>query len=296
MTGLITGLKRMAVHDGPGLRTTLFLKGCPLRCLWCHNPESISPKPQSAFYAQKCIHCGACVGRCSANRMENDRHVFDADACVGCGHCEPLCPNEAFTFYGRKVTVAEILPQLTEDRIFYETSGGGVTLSGGEPLMQPDFCQALLQALKAQGLHTAIDTCGDAPLPVLKRMLPYTDLFLFDLKAVQSDLHRRLTGRDNERILTNLQFLSAQRHPVEIRIPFIPGCNDGEIEAMGALLAALPTPPQRVKVLPYHPYGGSKYRALGLTYALPELKAPDAESVSAAVETLKRFGLHALSG
>lgn len=295
MRGLITAVKRMAVHDGPGLRTTLFLKGCPLKCLWCHNPEGISPKTQTAFDEKKCAHCGACAV-CPANRMVDGRHVFDASQCAGCGRCESLCPREAFTFYGRGVTVEEILPELLEDRVFYETSGGGVTLSGGEPLMQPDFTLHLLRALKGAGIRTAIDTCGFAPQSVLEKMLPYTDLFLFDLKAVDPALHRRLTGRENTLILENLRFLSAQNVAVEIRIPLVPGQNDGEIPAMGALLAALPHPVRRVKVLPYHPYAGSKYRALGMDYALPGLKALDPAVAEQAAECLRAMGLNAVSG
>ena len=296
MRGLITGLKRMAVHDGPGLRTTLFLKGCPLKCLWCHNPEGISPRAQSAFYEQKCVHCGVCASLCPANRLENGRHIFDANQCAGCGRCETVCPREAFTFYGRQVTVAQILPELMDDRIFYETSGGGVTLSGGEPLMQPAFTESLLKTLKAEGIRTALDTCGYAPRQVLERMLPYTDLFLFDLKAVDSDLHRRLTGRENAIILDNLRFLSEEKCAVEIRIPLIPDQNDGEIDAMGAVLTALPHPVTRVKVLPYHPYAGSKYRALGLEAPLAGLKSLDPALAEAAAERLRAMGLNAVGG
>ena len=184
MTATIFEIKRFAVHDGDGIRTTVFFKGCPLRCVWCHNPEGLTAKPQTAYYAHKCIGCGEC-----------QKQNFTTESCLG----------EARVLYGREITVDELLPILLEDKDFYENSGGGVTLSGGECLMQADFCAELLKRLKENGIHTAVDTCGFAPEEALDKVLPFTDTFLYDIKAYDEDVHIRCTGRSNLQILENLK-------------------------------------------------------------------------------------------
>lgn len=248
MRALICDVKRFAVHDGDGIRTTVFFKGCPLKCVWCHNPESISFKPQTAFYKNKCIGCGEC-------QKEN----FTPDDCLG----------EAQIQYGKAVTVEELLPQLLEDRDFYESSGGGVTLSGGECLCQADFCAELLKALKEKGINTAVDTCGFAAKDAIDKVLPYTDTFLYDIKAIDEAVHIRCTGQSNQPILENLKYIDSCGKAIEIRIPYVPGYNDGQINKTAEFLKPLKNI-KTVKILPYHNYAGSKYEALHMENTLPK--------------------------
>lgn len=264
MTACICDIKKMAVHDGPGIRTTVFFKGCPLACVWCHNPETVSFAPQEAFYAHKCIGCGAC---------KRDR--FSPEA----------CPGQARVRYGREVSVDDLLPPLLEDRDFYQASGGGVTLSGGECLCQADFCAALLQKLKAEGIHTAVDTCGFVPRASIDKVLPYTDLFLYDIKAVDEEVHIRCTGQSNALILENFKYLQGLGRPIEVRYPYVPGFNDDQADKLAALAGGIP-----VKVLAYHNYAGSKYEALGLKNTLPDRLPTDAE-IEAAQAKMKAGAL-----
>lgn len=264
MTGRIFEIKRFAVHDGDGIRTTAFFKGCPLRCVWCHNPEGISPKTQTAFYAHKCIGCGQCK-----------KEDFDPSNCLG----------DARVVYGKDVTIDELLPLLLEDKEFYANSGGGVTLSGGECLMQADFCAELLKALKSEGIHTAVDTCGFASRDALDKVVPYTDVFLYDLKAYDEDVHIRCTGCSNKLILENLTYLDSLGKTVEIRIPYVPEYNDGEMEKIAHFIASLNNV-SKIRVLPYHNYAGSKYAALNMENTLPK-RLPTDEETEAAREILR---------
>ena len=209
MTARIFEIKCFAVHDGDGIRTTVFFKGCPLRCVWCHNPEGLTAAPQIAHYAHKCIGCGACK-----------KDGFMPEGCLG----------DATVLYGKEVTVDELLPILLEDKAFYDNSGGGVTLSGGECLVQADFCAALLRRLKAEGIHTAVDTCGFVSREALDKVLPYADVFLYDIKAFDEDVHIRCTGVSNQVVLENLEYLNALGKRIEIRIPYVPNYNDDQIE------------------------------------------------------------------
>lgn len=260
MTACICNIKKMAVHDGPGIRTTVFFKGCPLRCVWCHNPESMDPKPQQAFYAHKCIHCGRC---------QKEAFAY-AD-----------CPAQARILYGQTITLEQLLPQLLEDRDFYAASNGGVTLSGGECLCQIDFCVELLKQLKAQGIHTAVDTCGFIPRTYLDRVIPFTDLFLYDIKAIDEDAHIRCTGQSNHLILENFQYLKAQGATIEVRYPYVPDWNDDQAEKIAAFVGDTP-----ITVLPYHNYAGSKYEALGITNTLPS-RLPDPDDQNRIREIMK---------
>lgn len=262
---LISNIKRFAVHDGNGIRTTVFFKGCPLKCLWCHNPESIGFQPQVAFYDHKCIGCGACKAE-----------GFTPEDCLG----------EARVLYGTEVTVETLLPRLLEDRDFYETSGGGVTLSGGECLAQADFCGALLRKLKNEGIHTAVDTCGFAPRTAIDKVSPYTDLFLYDLKAFDETVHQKCTGQSNKLILENLQYIDRCGKDIEIRIPFVPQYNDDQIEKIAEFIANLQSV-KAVKVLPYHNYAGSKYKALGMENTLPA-KLPTEEQLQNAEAMIQK--------
>lgn len=247
-TALISDIKRFAIHDGPGIRTTVFFKGCPLKCLWCHNPEGISFQPQVSFYKNKCIGCGEC-----------QRKDFTPAECLG----------EAKVLYGKEVTVEDLLSLLLEDKDFYETSGGGVTLSGGECLCQADFCAQLLKKLKENGIHTAVDTCGFVSKESFDKVLPYTDIFLYDIKALDEDVHIKCTGQSNKRILENIRYIDGQSKAIEVRIPYVPEHNAHQMEGIAEFLRNLKNV-TTVVVLPYHNYAGSKYAALGMENTLPK--------------------------
>ena len=281
MKARIVELKRFAVHDGPGIRTTVFFKGCPLKCAWCHNPESIRPYPQLAFYENKCQHCGLCQEVCPS-----------PEDCTLCGACTEICPSSARILYGQSVTVESLLPELLEDKTFFANSGGGVTLSGGECLAQADFCAELLAALKSQGIHTAVDTCGFVPRAALDKVIPHTDIFLYDLKAVDETIHRHCTGQPNGLILENLRYLDGRGCPIEVRIPFVPGWNDGELPAMTQVLSQL-RHLTGVRLLPYHNYAGSKYRAVHMECTLPD-DLPTPEALAEARALLEEQGLPVL--
>ena len=260
----IFDIKHFAVHDGPGIRTTVFFKGCPLRCAWCHNPEGLEFVTQTAFFAHKCIGCGRC-------REE--------------GFAETDCLGGARVVYGREVTVGDILPELLEDSDFYGENGG-VTLSGGECLMQADFCAELLCELKKNGINTAVDTCGFVPRAAIDKVAPYTDIFLYDVKAADADVHIRCTGQSNGIIIENLKYIDSLDKSIEIRIPYVPGYNDGEMGKIGELLAPLKNL-RGVLILPYHPYYEGKYAALG--YLAPaDIKVPAEESLAAARAELQK--------
>jgi len=295
MTGLISAIKRNEIHDGDGLRTTVFLKGCPLRCIWCHNPESISFRSQFGFYTEKCMGCGTCAALCPEHciTMENGKPVTDLSRCTGCLKCTEFCPTDAREAYGKVWEVEPLVEKLLQDKPFFDNSGGGVTLSGGECLAQPAFATELARTLWEKGVSVDIDTCGYVRREVLDGIIPYTDTFLYDVKAIDPAVHRRCTGRDNGIILENLRYLSECGCRIEIRYPYVPGWNDGECDAIGAFLKDLPI--TKIKVLGYHNFADGKYDALDLPNTLPDVKvlAPDVEK---AVQILKGYGLNAVNG
>jgi len=293
--GRIVGIKRFGIHDGDGIRTTLFLKGCPLRCIWCHNPEAISPKPQVAYLKEKCIGCGECVSICSAHSFSGGKHVYDRNKCVCCGRCENVCLGEALAFYGKEVSPEEVLPLLTEDRIFYGGSGGGVTLSGGEPLFQAGFSMELLKLLKAEGVHTAVDTCGFAGKGDIDKIIGYTDIFLYDIKFYDNKKHVQYTGCTNKPIIENLKYIDGKGKPIEIRIPLVPTINDDQVVPIGRFLSTLKHI-VKVKLLPYYNFSSSKYEALEMENTLPAAETPDDYQLAEAVSILKSFGLNAVNG
>ena len=295
MIGMILNVKRFEIHDGPGMRTTLFLKGCPLRCKWCHNPESRRCEAQLAFYRHKCVDCGACAAVCpsGAQTLVNGVHRFDAEKCVACGKCVAACPKEALVLFGRTVSPLEILPELLEDKVFFDGSGGGVTVSGGEPLMQPAFTAELFRLLRENGVHTALDTCLYASREALDTVLPQTDLLLVDLKAIDPEVHKRCTGVSNEIILDNLRYVDRLGKPYEIRIPYIPGENDGEIEKIAAFIDTLKNA-DRVKLLAYHDLARTKYAALGEDYEMGDRKPPTAAEYEEKFALLAAHGIHAI--
>ena len=266
MKSVIFEIKRFAVHDGDGIRTTVFFKGCPLRCVWCHNPEGLNTEPQEAFYEHKCIGCGEC-------KKEN----FTAESCLG----------EARVVYGKEITVDGLLPLLLEDKDFYDNSGGGVTLSGGECLMQADFCAELLERLKEHGVHTAVDTCGFVSKKAFDKTIPYTDIFLYDIKAYDDDVHVKCTGVSNKIILENLLYLDSLGKKIEIRIPYVPNYNDDQMEKIARFLAPFKNI-TKIRVLPYHNYAGSKYEALGIANTLPSRIPTDGE-IDNAKRTIKNI-------
>ncbi len=294
MTGTIFDIKHFAVHDGPGIRTTVFLKGCPLKCLWCHNPESIGKESQLGFLEHKCTSCGRCVTVCKsgAHYINGDgKHIFDRSKCTLCGKCEKACPGKVLTYYGKKAESEDIIADVLKDKDFYTCSkNGGVTLSGGECLMQPDFCEELLRCFKEEELHTAVDTCGFVSRTSLDKVIPYTDLFLYDLKAIDSAVHKKCTGQDNGIILENLKYLDSMGKNIEIRYPYVPGFNDGETQRIGEFLKEF-SHITRVKVLPYHNYAATKYKSLDMENTLPQVIPSDTE-IEAAKKILRSFGLN----
>lgn len=277
----IIDIKRFATHDGDGIRTTVFLKGCPLKCVWCHNPEGIAPQKQLAYYKHKCIDCGMCVKVCpqNAHSFESGKHTFDNNLCTACGKCEEVCMGDALKAYGKEYTVAELLPVLTEDKDFYDNSGGGVTLSGGECLLHADFCAELLKALKKENIHTAVDTCGFVSREAIDKVIPYTDIFLYDVKAFDEAVHIKCTGQSNKIILDNLKYLNEKGKKIEIRIPYVPNYNSGETDKIFNFLKNFKSI-TKIRVLAYHNYAGSKYDALSLENTLPE-EVPSSETIEA---------------
>ncbi len=291
-TATVFEVKRFGVHDGPGVRTVLFLKGCSLRCRWCHNPEGIEPGPQLAYHAHKCLHCGECVEACphGAHAVVDGEHVFDRARCVACGACVEPCLGQALKLFGRPLTVEEAREIVLEDRAFY-TDGGGVTLSGGEPLLQVKFCAELFKALKEDGIHCAIDTSGAVPWERFEQVLPFTDMFLYDVKHADAGLHRKHTGRSNRQIIANLKRLARCSVPVEVRIPVIPHFNDTpeDIDAIGRLLVDLPGI-VGVRLLPYH-RASSKFEAVGRPDTMPRDDGPAEATIEAMAAQLEKLGL-----
>jgi len=290
--GTIFDVKRFAVHDGPGVRTTLFLKGCPLRCRWCHNPEGLGMGPQLAYYAQKCIHCGECVNLCprGAHSLVDGKHAFDRTKCVACGECVVACLGRALRRYGREISVAEARETVLEDRDFYR-DGGGVTASGGDPLLQTEFCAELFRALKRDGLGCALDTSGAVEWESFEKVLPEVDMVLYDVKHVDDALHMTYVGASNERILSNLETLSERDIPIEVRIPLIPGFNVDEesLRTIARFLARLKNV-VGLRLLPYHP-AHSKFEAIGRADPMPDVEPPSAEQLEMATGIMNGLNL-----
>jgi len=283
---LVSNIQRLSLDDGPGIRTTVFLKGCPLRCRWCHNPECIAPRRQLLHYAAQCAGCGSCAKVCPEGvfAMEDAgdggtvSRIIARERCTFCGKCIDFCPKAAITTAGKEYTVDGLKSVLLRDANFYRNSGGGVTLSGGEPLLQGDFTLEMLMALKQAGIHTAVDTCGYVPYEQFEKVIEYTDLFLFDIKTVDPKLHRELTGHGNGLILENYKRLCASGVRIWVRMPLVAGVNDGEAEKTAALLKEYPA--ELVELLPYHAYGVSKYESLGMEYPGKGYEPPAKEQLA----------------
>ena len=301
MKGNIFDIKRFAVHDGPGIHTTVFFKGCPLRCVWCHNPEGLSAKPQLAYYAHTCVGCGCCVSGCpvGAHTLDAEHiHRFDRAKCLSCGKCVSTCYNGALSLFGRTVTVEELLPELLADRDFYESSGGGITLSGGECLVQPEFSAALLRAAKEEyGLSTAVESTACAPYETVQTLLPYLDWYLMDIKHTNPEKHKAFTGRDNALILENAKKLARDAKNLVIRVPVIPTFNDAPEEILSiARFAASLGSVKQLHLLPYHRLGYDKYVGLGRDYGMGDVLPPDARKMAILKGVAESTGLEVQIG
>jgi pyruvate formate lyase activating enzyme len=288
-TGRVFDVQRFSLHNGPGIRTTAFLKGCPLACAWCHNPEGRCPDPQVIRVESRCVVCGACGDVCPTRAA---RGGGGAEPCRVCGACVEVCPAGARELAGRDVTVDELADEAARDRVFFEESHGGVTFSGGEPLAQPEFLLAVLERLRETGIHTAVDTCGHAPCEVLLRVAAATDLVLFDLKLLDERRHRRLTGVSNRAILENFHALGQSGASLWVRVPVIPGINDDEENlAATARLAAATPGVRRVDLLPYHRAGMTKFGRIGMPYEMGDVQPPSSEQMERLAEPFRRLAL-----
>lgn len=299
-TGVIFDVKKFSIHDGPGIRTTIFLKGCPLDCAWCHNPEGISTAREVIYWEARCTRCGTCQELCAQHAIlpaPDGSFLTDRERCVLCGECVQACPYEAREITGREVTVSDVLADIEKDVVFYDESGGGVTFSGGEPLLQSEFLRALLEVCSQREIHAAVDTTGFAMPAVLDRVRDHVNLFLYDLKLMDDEKHQRFTGVPNALILSNLRRLSAEGHAIVIRVPIIPGINDDEenIVQTGEFVSSLANPHQ-VDILPYHNTAQDKYRRLDKAYRLPGLNSPPPEQMDGIATTLRGFGLQVTIG
>jgi len=292
--GRITNIQRFSIDDGPGIRTTIFLKGCSLHCSWCHNPECISPEVQVQFFSNRCTLCGSCVTACpvGAQLIIDEKRIYLRDTCQRIGDCVKACNFGALETVGREISTEEVISEVNKDRVFYQRLGGGITLSGGEPLLQLEFTREVLTCAKKNGLHTTVDTAGNVPWKNFDEVIPYTDLFLYDLKCIDPNKHREFTGSINNQILDNLHLLVKENKEIWIRIPLIPGFNDDpedihdfavELQQMDRI--------SKIQMIPYHKYGVGKYDSLGLKYELNKLNPPTEERIKQIVDLFLEDGI-----
>ena len=309
-SGLVLNIQRYSIHDGPGIRTTVFLKGCPLSCWWCHNPESQCANPELIVVETRCVRCGMCRKVCPAEQLPASADAADPAnpqagdgvraapvACTLCGACVEACPAGAIQMAGRKMTPAEVLAEVRRDRIFYDDSGGGLTVSGGEPLMQPAFVMAILRACRDDGISTAVDTSGCGCREHLLEMAALTDLFLYDLKLADPARHAVYTGLSNDLILGNLRALGEVHSNIWVRMPLVPGINDSaeDLDAAGEIIRHIKGV-QQVNLLAYHETAAHKFERLGRPYRARSVSAPTARQMDIAAERIRKFGLNVKTG
>jgi pyruvate formate lyase activating enzyme len=300
VTGRIFDIRKYSIHDGPGIRTTVFLKGCSLRCLWCHNPESVEPGPEIMHWPGRCTRCYSCLSICPLGAVAKDAAgavVIDRKTCDLCGKCAEACLYDAMQMVGQEMSVEDVLTEVEKDRIFYEQSGGGVTLSGGDPFVQADFAEALLEACRGRGIHTAVDTAGLSKNGVLDRVAARAGLILYDLKCMDDARHRELTGVSNASIIDNLKRLAAGRTEVWVRIPLVAGVNDDDENTRRtiALLASLKTI-KKVGLLPYHSGGLEKARRIGRESLFRKFETPSEERLAAIEVAFRETGFEVRRG
>jgi len=295
-SGIIFNIQRYSIHDGPGIRTTVFLKGCPLKCWWCHNPESQNIHQEIAFWPDRCLDCGDCLKACADKALtrKNEGFLTDKNKCLLCASCAKACFTEARELVGKQITIEEVMEEIKQDIIFYDQSGGGVTFSGGEPLMQGQFLQELLLACQKEYIHTTVDTSGYAPWEVLKGISKLTNLFLYDIKLIDEEKHIKFTGVSNRLILDNLKRLLAEKTRIIVRIPIIPNINDDvdNILKTGRLMRSLGL--KEVNLLPYHDSATGKYERRAETYHLMQVKTPTKEKMQDISSILADLGLNAV--
>ncbi len=300
MRGMIFDIMKFALHDGDGIRTTVFFKGCPLDCWWCHNPESRNPAPQRLYRAGRCIRCNQCIEACPEHALSRNNGQVHVDMGLCADHrlCTDACPTGAMEIVGREMTVEEVMEEIRRDRIFFEESGGGVTFSGGEPGRQADFLCALLDACRREGIHTAVDTCGHVPWTDMERIAMRADALLYDLKIMESRRHLDYTGVDNDLILGNVERLAELRVDenlvldILIRVPVIPGINDSDdnFERLGVFLSGLPGERLPVDLLPYQRLGEPKYEALDIPNRMAGLFPPDDDEIHRFADIICSYG------
>jgi pyruvate formate lyase activating enzyme len=280
MSSLVTNIQGYSIHDGPGIRTVVFLKGCSLECRWCSNPECVSPHPEVGFIKKLCTKCGKCAEVCPEQALvykAGEILYIDRERCTGCGACSSVCSYQALVLYGKPMGADEVFDAVNRDKMFYQASGGGVTVSGGEPLLQPQFVYDLFEKCRRAGIHTCMETSGYAAESALRHILPYTDYVLFDLKHMNSEKHRQYTGKPNGLILSNAKIVAASGVETLFRMPLIPGINDNSqnIRETAEFLHELGDNALRIELMPYHRLGKGKYEALGRQYLLSELISPE---------------------
>jgi pyruvate formate lyase activating enzyme len=299
VTGKIFDIKKYAIHDGPGIRTTVFFKGCPLACWWCHNPESIKSARERIYHENRCIGCKECIQVCPHDAIADtaDRPKWNPSNCEYCETCALVCPTEAVTFVGKSMSVDEVVAEITKDTVFYDESNGGVTISGGEPLMQPQFLLKLLEACGHLDLHRTVDTSGYADTKTLLQVAACTELFLYDLKHMDPEKHSRYTGVSNAIILQNLKCLGDQGAEIIVRLPVIPGinCDAENIDRTGVFISSL-SGIRGVNILPYHCAAITKYKNLSMQYNASDVERPSQDQLESIANRLENYGIRVKIG